>query len=547
MRKPLHVLILDRSEGEAKRLVRELREIGYDPSFQRVGTAESMAAALQQPGWQLVIADSNIPNFSGLDALALVKKRGLDLPFFIVSDQGSEEAVVTALKAGAHDYIAKSNLARLAAGVQRELRDAEARRERKVGAEHLQHRRELQTALIDASLAITSTLDLKTVLSFLLEKVDLVLPNSATTVRLYDKETGALEPIACRNIDEKEWREAHKAANRNSKRKLGRPPPTNGYPIRLDKAYADPGSIDIFRKYGFVSYLEVPLLAKDEMLGVLGFYAHKGHQFSQVEVEFLSMLSTQAAIAIQKSQLYEQTRKQKVELERANRVKSEFLSLISHELRTPLTAIIGYTGVVRDGIFGPLNTEQEESLNRVLSRSSNLLEMIESILQATIFETEEVKMLQVTFSLSEFLSELRLLYRIPLEKDITLIWDHPSHLPTITTDRTKLTHILRNLISNAIKFTEKGHVKVSVRHYPGAKKVSFKVNDTGMGIPSKALPSIFEMFHQVDSPETRPYGGMGIGLYIVKKFTELLGGTVGVKSRPGKGSAFTVVIPYGTR
>ncbi|MBI2359659.1 MAG: response regulator, partial [Deltaproteobacteria bacterium] len=450
LRKPLHVLIVDHSEEEAKHMVRELRARGYEPSFQRVDSAESMAAALAQPGWQLVIADSNIPNFSGLNALALVRERGLDLPFLIVADEGTEETVVTALKAGAHDYIAKSNLARLASSVERELRDAEARRERKVGAEHLQQRRELQAALVDASVAITSTLDLKTLLSFLLEKVDLVLPNSATTVRLYEKDTGALEPIACRNIEEKEWREAHKTASRDSKRKLARPLPTNGYPIRLDKAYADPGSIDIFRRYGFVSYLEVPLLAKDEMLGVLGFYAHKGHQFSEEEVEFLSMLSTQAAIAIQKSQLYEQTR-----IERANRVKSEFLSLISHELRTPLTAIIGYTGVVRDGIFGPLNTEQEESLNRVLSRSSNLLEMIESILQATIFETEEIKMLQVNFSLSDFLSELRLLYRIPLEKDITLKWDYPSHLPTIKTDRTKLMHILRNLISNAIKFTEK--------------------------------------------------------------------------------------------
>lgn len=546
VKRPLRVLIVDRSADDAKRLVRLLREGGYDPIFERVDTADSMATALEKQKWELVIANSSIPNFSGLDALALLKERDLDLPLLIVSDNDDEEAVVTALKAGAHDYISKGNLARLASSVERELREAEARKERQVGAKHLQRHRDLQTALVDASLAITSTLDLKTVLNFLLEKVDLVLPNSATTVRLYDKESGALEPIACRNIDENEWRAAHKASSRNSKRRSNHSVPQNGFPTKLDKAYSDLGSVNIFRKYGFVSYLEVPLLAKDEMLGVLGFYAHKGHQFSQEEVEFLSMLATQAAIAIQKSQLYEQTRKQAGELERANKVKTEFLSLMSHELRTPLTAIIGYTGVVRDGIFGQLTVEQEEALSRVLSRSNNLLEMIESILQATIFETEEVKLQSVTFSLSDFLSELRLLYRVPIDKEIALVWDYPSHLPAIRADRTKLTHIVRNLISNAIKFTDQGRVKVSARHFPGTKKVTFRVTDTGMGIPSQALPSIFEMFHQVERPETRPYGGMGIGLYIVKKFTEILGGTVEVKSKPGKGSTFSVTIPDGT-
>lgn len=543
VRKPVRVLLVDRSAEDAKLLLQVLRKSGYDPVFERVDNGSGLIAAAEQREWDIVIAGSNIPNFSGVDAVALLKEKGLDLPLIMVSDAAGEEAVVNALKAGVRDYINKADLERLAGSVERELREAEARKKRKAVAEHGRRHRDLQAALVDASLAITSTLDLKTLLTFLLEKVDLVLPNSATTVRLYDKETGALQPIACRNINENEWRASYKAAGRKARRAAFRSARANGYPIRLDKAYADRSSLDIFRKYGFVSYLEVPLLASDEMLGVLGFYAHKGYQFSQEEVEFLSMLATQAAIAIQKSQLYEETRKQKAELERANKVKSEFLSLISHELRTPLTAIIGYTGVVRDGIFGSLNGEQEEALSRVLSRSNNLLEMIESILQATIFETEEVKIYNATFSLNEFLGELRLLYRIPLQKDVSLVWDYPNRLPTIKTDRTKLMHVVRNLISNAIKFTDQGQVKISVRHFAAARKVSFKINDTGVGIPPQALPGIFDMFRQGDSPETRPYGGMGIGLYIVRKFTELLQGSVDVKSKPGRGSTFTVTIP----
>lgn len=540
------MLIVEDSPEAADSLVRLLQEGGYAPTFKRIDTPDSMISALETQSWEIVIANYDNPHFNGLAALAVLKERGLDVPTIIVSDAPGEDAAVTALKAGAHDYVTKANFGRLLPAVDRELRDAEAHKERQLGAEHIQRHRELQTAMIDASLAITSTLDLKTVLNFLLEKVDLVLPNSATTVKLYNKETAVLEPIACRNIDEEIWKATYKASNRNRNRHAASSQLTDGMPTVLEKTSRDPGGVDIFRKYGFVSYLEVPLLAKDEMLGVLGFYAHKGHQFRQEEVEFLSMVTTQAAIAIQKSQLYEQTKQQTAELERANKAKSEFLSLISHELRTPLTAIIGYTGVVRDGIFGAINQEQQEALNRVLTRSNELLGMIESILQATLFETEEVKGQIVAFDLSDFVAELRLLYRLPLEKEISLMWNYPSNLPIIKADRVKLMHILRNLINNAIKFTEKGYVKISIKHFAASKKVRFRVADTGSGIPNDALPSIFEIFHQVDNPETRAYGGIGIGLYIVKKFTEIVGGTVEVKSKLGKGSTFAVSFPDGT-
>lgn len=417
--------------------------------------------------------------------------------------------------------------------------------EAKEGLDHVRRQYQLHAALVDASIAITSTLDLRTILAFLLEKVELVLPtHCATTVSLFNKETGTLEPMTCRNVNEKEWKAGYKAANRKPGRSLIREPLPNGLPMITGVAQRDLSleKADIFLKHGFSSYLEVPLIAKGEPLGVLGFYTERRHQFGKEEVEFVSMLATEAAIAIQKSQLYEQTRKQAVELERANKIKSEFLSLISHELRTPLTAIMGYTGVVRDGILGEIDERQKEALGKALDRSNNLLGMIESILQATLFETEEVKVESAAVNLSDFLSELTMLYRTPLDKELTLVWDYPPTLPTITTDRAKLRHILGHLINNAIKFTERGSVTVSVRLFPKAKTVKFQIRDTGIGIPREALPGIFDIFRQVDSSEKRAYGGMGVGLYIVKKFVEILRGTIAVKSRPGKGSIFTVTL-----
>lgn len=227
----------------------------------------------------------------------------------------------------------------------------------------------------------------------------------------------------------------------------------------------------------------------------------------------------------------------------ANKAKDEFLSVMSHELRTPLNVVIGYTGMIKDKMLGEVNPEQERALDKVITRSDDLLKMIIEILQATSLEAHAVKMEEQEVSLGSFLDDLKSNYEVPVNKELSFSWDYPSELPTVTTDSEKLKQILQNLINNAVKFTERGQVTISARYNPRAKAVEFKVADTGMGIHKELLPSIFEMFRQGDSSETRSYGGVGIGLYIVRKFTDLLGGTIEAESEPGKGSIFTVTIP----
>ncbi len=227
----------------------------------------------------------------------------------------------------------------------------------------------------------------------------------------------------------------------------------------------------------------------------------------------------------------------------ANKAKDEFLSVMSHELRTPLNVVMGYTGMIKDKMLGELNLEQEKALEKVFVRSGDLLRMITEILQATSLEAHAVKMEEQEVSLGRFLDDLRSNYEVPVDKELTFNWDYPPALPTMRTDGEKLKHILQNLINNAVKFTERGQVTISARYNPKAKAVEFKVADTGIGIQKELLPTIFEMFRQGDSSETRSYGGVGIGLYIVRKFTDLLGGRIDTESEPGKGSIFTVTIP----
>ena len=214
----------------------------------------------------------------------------------------------------------------------------------------------------------------------------------------------------------------------------------------------------------------IPLKAGDTVLGLLNVSTAKPVPFAPREVDLLRAIGNVIGVAIENSQLYEEIKKQTVELERSNKVKDEFLSVMSHELRTPLTASLGYAGMVQDGIFGQINPEQAKALGVIVQQTEELLTMINSILVATKIEAERVAAESHTVDLGDFLDELKSVYDVPLDKEIALIWDYPSDLPPIRADSGKLKHILQNLIHNAIKFTDKGRVTVSARAKEGSRQ-----------------------------------------------------------------------------
>ena len=238
-----------------------------------------------------------------------------------------------------------------------------------------------------------------------------------------------------------------------------------------------------------------------------------------------------------------QLQTQTSELTRANKVKEEFLSVMSHELRTPLAVMTGYLGVIQDGTLGDVNPKQKEILDKVFEQADDQLTMVNDILQVTLMESAKIGAERHQVNLPKFLETLKENYSSYGDITVGLKWNYSADLPSIITDRTKLKQILQNLVNNAIKFTDRGEVSISARHYPGIKTVEFKVSDTGVGISKKALPFIFDKFWQGDSTDPRSRGGVGLGLYIVKRFTEFLKGEVSVNSKPGKGSTFTVKIP----
>ena len=231
------------------------------------------------------------------------------------------------------------------------------------------------------------------------------------------------------------------------------------------------------------------------------------------------------------------------ELVKANKAKDEFLSVMSHELKTPLNVIMGYAELARTDNSGVIGLKPEDAVNKILIHAKDLLHMVDEILQATRIEAGAARAVPEEVNLSAFLDDLRISCDNPTAKDLTLNWNYQSNLPTTRTDRDKLKHILQNLISNAIKFTPEGSVTLSARYLQEQERVEFKVADTGIGIPTEMLPSIFERFRQLDASNTRAYGGVGLGLFIVKRFADILGATIAVESEPESGSTFTLTLP----
>jgi signal transduction histidine kinase len=223
------------------------------------------------------------------------------------------------------------------------------------------------------------------------------------------------------------------------------------------------------------------------------------------------------------------------------RIKEEFLANVSHELRTPLHVIMGYTDIL---------TEQEDDelklgmLAHIRTKSDQLFRLLSDLMMVSGINAGKTS-LKIGFVRVKDLLEIvtSLVERLRQEKDITVVYDVPASLPTMETDGLRLEQILSNLVTNAVKFTEHGQITISVRYASPQDTMIFAVSDTGIGIPSNELPFIFDEFHQVDGSVSRTYGGMGLGLAVVKKLVELLQGEITVASQPGKGSTFTVTLP----
>jgi signal transduction histidine kinase/CheY-like chemotaxis protein len=231
-------------------------------------------------------------------------------------------------------------------------------------------------------------------------------------------------------------------------------------------------------------------------------------------------------------------------LRRADETKSRFLSSMSHEFRTPLNSIRALTGLLLERADGPLSEEQALQLDFIRKAAENLGEMVDDLLDIAKIEAGKIDVRPVEFEVADLFGALRGMLRPLLVSDkVALRFEAAEGLPPLVTDEGKVSQILRNLISNALKFTERGEIRVTAEPAAGGDRVAFAVADTGIGIAAEDHAAIFEEFTQVPNPLQARVKGTGLGLPLCRRLSMLLGGTIDVESAPGQGSVFTVLIP----
>ena len=241
--------------------------------------------------------------------------------------------------------------------------------------------------------------------------------------------------------------------------------------------------------------------------------------------------------------LYAELDIQAEELRQASDLKSRFLSYMSHEFRTPLGSILSINSLLADELDGPLSPEQHKQVAFVSTAARELSDMVDDLLDLAKIEAGRITISPAWFDMFDLFSALRGMFRPIVDASaVDLIFEEPVGLPRLYTDDKKLAQILRNFISNSLKFTTRGEVRVSAR-LEGIDKVRFAVSDTGIGIAAELHGALFEDFSQVDSPLQKRLRGTGLGLSLCKRFATLLGGEVGLESTPGVGSTFFVIIP----
>ncbi len=313
------------------------------------------------------------------------------------------------------------------------------------------------------------------------------------------------------------------------------------------------------KKAGYRSFAALPLLAGQEVIGIVGLACSEERDF-ETQAEFLETLAAQVASGVRNAQLYAEVQRYAAELEQkvaerthdlnlalekaqeADRLKSAFLATMSHELRTPLNSIIGFTGVLLQGLAGPLNPEQTKQLGMIRDSAQHLLALINDVLDISKIEAGQLEVRHDPFDLRAAIENvLRMVTPLAQRKGLTLSAAISSGVGTMVSDQRRVEQILINLMTNAVKFTQRGEVRLECETRPGW--VTLRVRDTGVGIRPEDMGKLFRPFQQLETGLARHHEGTGLGLAICRHLATLLGGDISAESEWGKGSVFTVNLP----
>jgi signal transduction histidine kinase len=413
----------------------------------------------------------------------------------------------------------------------------EHERELEASADHLRQEVEVDEALARVGRELIALPDTRRILDALCRLTTEVLACDVSHTYLWDPERDEFSAAAGFGDTAEQW-EALRLV-RYPNRML------QGFQERIAAVDVEQFYIDeialpasaLLRRFDTRVILCVALRRGETLMGVLSAeHRGRGVAFSAQQVRIARGIAHLASLALETARLVE-------ELESANQLKSEFVATMSHELRSPLNIIIGYHELLLDGGFGALSAAQRDPLRRADRSARELLDLINATLDLSRLEAKRIALELGPVEVAELVDEVgRELAHHPDRPHVDVRWSTAPDLPPLHTDRVKLKMVLKNLVENAVKFTERGEIALQAGWRDDG--VEFRVVDTGLGIAPESQAAIFEPFRQIDSGNGRVRGGAGLGLYIVRQLMAALGGTITVESTLGKGSTFRICLPF---
>ena len=415
--------------------------------------------------------------------------------------------------------------------------------------EETQQARDEATQLYEITEQLASSTDMDSILDLITQKaVELLKPDGSGILR-YDSEKGGL--VIARGLDFLERLTPdlliYPGEGTTGRAFQQRQPRWSGDPYHDGTFnYSDETTDKAMRELNPQSALSAPIIIRDEPYGVLVVIYYTPYDFPQREIQLLQTLADSAAVAIGNARFIEETQRAREAAEEANRTKSQFLANMSHELRTPLNAIIGYSEMLQEEAQDQGYEDFNEDLERIHGAGKHLLGLINDVLDISKIEAGGMDIYLETFPIEPMIQDVMTTIQPLVAKNSNILEiDCPESVGSIHADMTKVRQGLFNLLSNASKFTEDGTISLSVSRETedGQEWVDFAVEDTGIGMTDEQMEGLFQAFAQAEASTTRRFGGTGLGLAITRHFCEMMGGSVLVESKPGKGSKFTMRLP----
>jgi PAS domain S-box-containing protein len=542
MKETIRVLVIEDNEDDAQLEIYELKSGGYDIYSKRVETREATREALRNEKWDFIISDYSLPQFSGLDALQELKETGNDIPFILVSGTIGEEIAVAAMKAGVHDYIMKDNMNRLVPAFERELREAQIRKQKREAEKAIRNERILLRTLLDnlpELIYIKDTQGRKIVSN----NADFGFLGFTSEAEVLGKTDGELFPerrTGQQVENDQQIIDSEKVIYNLEEQRVD----TNGnlhwfltnkIPLFTDQGKIS-GLVNLSHDITERKLSELALQDREQEL------KKQNLEYQALNREYLKLNDELKQSIDQIKAINAELMVAKAKAEESDNLKTAFLENMSHEIRTPLNGILGFAEFLKDP---DLDKDQVETYIGIIDASSKqLLTIINDILDISKIKADQITIKNEDVNITELVEEL---YEQNKEqaglKNISFTLN-PHHLDkniVIVTDSAKLQQVFSNLINNAIKFTSSGSVEFGLDLQDHS--LSFYVKDSGIGIAPEDQELIFKPFSKVENTAARKYGGNGLGLAISKALVEKLGGTISLSSSINHGATFTFTIP----